>query len=164
LLGESSQVIALQSETSMRHFTLAAFAFLALNPPRPAVRANMLHIRVSAPHPTRLRAIWHAGSGVRGATVAEQQRRFLDPLGGRPPVDSLRRWHDSVARDTVNVSTPVQFVVDMNDGPVRLEVPGGETVEVEAQLSPARGPLARARGHAFIIEADGRAPTVQPRP
>ena len=148
----------------MRQFMLACFAFLALHPLRPPVRANMLHIRVSAPHATRLRAIWHAGSGVKGATVAEQQRRFLNPLGGRPPADSLRRWNDPGARDTVNASTPVQFVVDMNDGPVRLEVLGGETVEVEAQLSPARGPLARARGHAFIIEADGHAPTVQPRP
>lgn len=147
----------------MRQLLLAGFALLVLSP-RPGARANMLHIRVNAPHTVHVRAIWHAGSGVRGATVAEQQRRFYNPLTVRPPADSLRRWHDPLARDTVNAPAPVQFVVDMNDGPVWLEVVDTGTVEVEAQLAPARGPLAQARGHALIIEANGRAPTVQSRP
>jgi hypothetical protein len=147
----------------MLRFTLLGLILLAPEPLHPPARANMLHIRVTAPNATPLRAIWHPRAGVIGTTVDDQQRPLLYPLV-RPPVDSLRRWRDPLARDTVRASTPVEFVVDMNQGPVRIEVVNADTVEVEAQLAPGRGPIVRGRGRAFNVEADAREPSIQPRP
>ncbi len=110
-------------------------------------------------------AMWRPRAGVIGTTVDDQQRPLQrNPLGVQPPADSLRRWRDLDARDAVNVSTPAEFVVDMNNGPVRIEVLDADSVDVETQLAPARGPLVRARGRTFVIEADGLRPTIQLRP
>ncbi len=148
----------------MRLLRLTGFVLLGLDALHPAARANMLHIRVNATHTTQLRAIWHPRAGVIGTSVDDQQRPLLNARDVRPPADSLRRWRDPLARDTINTSTPVEFVVDMNNGPVRIEVVNGDSVDVEVQLAPERGPLLRARGQTFIVDADGRTPTIQPRP
>lgn len=153
-----------RSEVAMVQFTLVGLLLLALAPLRVPARANMLHIRVTAAHVATLRAIWHPRAGVIGTTVEDQQRPLLNPLGVRPPADSLRRWRDAAARDSVTASTPVEFVVDMSHGPVRIEVISPDTVEIEAQLAPGRGPIMRLRGRAFDLEADGREPSIHPRP
>jgi hypothetical protein len=147
----------------IRSFVLTGFVLLSLNPFQSVRRADMLHIRVSAAHATPVRVIWYPRAGVIGASVDDQQRRLQNPLRVQPPADSLRRWHDPLARDTVRASTPVELVVDMTQGPVRVEVVGIDSVEVEAQLAPARGPLVRARGRTFVVEADGRTPILEPR-
>ena len=148
----------------MLRLAVIGFMVLAAVPRHRSARANLLQIRITAGHATPLRAIWHPRAGVIGTTVDEQQRPLLNPIGARPPADSLRRWRDPLARDTVRASTPVEFVVDMNSGSVRIEVLSGDTVEVEAQLIPARGVIARERGRVFVVEADGREPSIRQLP
>ncbi len=148
----------------MPRLAFVACSLIALAWSHPPMRANMLHVRVSGPHGTPLRAVWPARAGVIGTTVDDQQRPLLNPLGLPIPPDSLRRWRDPLARDTVRATAPVEFVIDMNSGPIRIEVLSADTVDVEAQLAPGRGPIVRARGRTFVVEADGRAPSIQARP
>jgi hypothetical protein len=77
--------------------------------------------------------------------------------------DSTRRWQDPKSRDTVVVSAPAEFTVDMTSGPVVIEVVKGDSVKVVAQLTPARGPIVTLWGKALVVESDGVAPWITRR-
>ena len=126
-------------------------------------RANFLRIGVTASTPATVRAIWRPRAGVIGANVADQQRALANPLNFPAPPDSLRRWRDPAARDTTLAQTPAQFVVDMSGTDVTIEVVTGSILRVEAQLTPARGPVVTVSGRAVTVRADGLKPSLEVR-
>ena len=77
--------------------------------------------------------------------------------------DSVRHWRDPAARDTIAMKTPTEFVVDMTGGPIVVESLGQDSVHVETQLTPRRGPIVAVWGHKLIIDSDGLAPRVDRR-
>jgi hypothetical protein len=121
-------------------------------------RANFVRVTITAPRVVALRAIWRAHSG---GTAAEQQMRLLAGPGFGRAADSTRRWRDPSARDTVVAKTPAEFVVDMTSNTVVIETVTADSVQVEAQLTPTRGPIARKWGRALRLESDGRTPTLE---
>jgi hypothetical protein len=141
---------------------LALSSALVLSPPPATHRANFLRLDVTASRPTKVRAIWRPRAGVVGLTPADQQRAIANPFG-RPPADSIRRRRDPSARDTVVVSTPTHFVVDMTGENLVIEVVAGDSIRVEAQLTPARGPRRSVWGHVIAATADGVSPTLERR-
>lgn len=127
-----------------------------------AVRANFVQITVTAPSATPLRAIWRPYVAAVGGSGAQQ--RALQAMFHVPnPADSAKRWRDPDARDTVSVKTPTTFNVDMNGGPIVIEVTGGDSVFVAAELMQQRG-TASSWGRAFVVSADGRTVSVERRP
>jgi len=126
-------------------------------------RANFVRVEVTAPAPTSVRAIWRPRAGVIGTSVDDQQRALGNPLRRSVSPDSLRRWRDVDARDTVIAQTPTQFVIDMTSTDAVIEVVSGGTIRVKAQLVPGRGPIVELTGRAMTLHADGTAPMLTPR-
>jgi hypothetical protein len=126
-----------------------------------ALRANLLRVEVTSSTPTIVRAIWRPRAGVVGASVADQQRALANPLSIPTSPDSLRRWQNPAARDTIVAQTPAQFVVDMSGTDVVIEVVAGGVVRVEAQFTPARGPVVTMSGRAVTVHADGLKPSLE---
>lgn len=125
-------------------------------------RANFLYITVSANHSTPVHAIWRPNVGAVGDGYAQQTALFdRERLPGAQ--DSMRRWRDPASRDTIAVQTPVGFTVDMTPGPIVIEAVGTDSIRVEAQLTPSRGPVVGSWGHVFVISADGVTPAVERR-
>ncbi len=140
-------------------FGIAALA-VALMAASPAPRANFLQISVTAPQAVTVRAIWRPLAGAM--TFQEQQATIMARRAVATP-DSLRRWRDSSATDTLVARSPASFVVDMNGGPIVIETTG-DSILVEAQLTPARGRLVSAWGKKLVIESDGISPYVTKAP
>ena len=142
--------------------TLAIGALLVLSgTPSGDRRANFLDIAVTKPRDVVVHAIWRPYYGAVSVTGEEQQRRLIDRMSRKWPQDSLRRWGDPASRDTVSVTTPVDFVVDMSGGPIVIETISGDSVRVEAQLTPGRGPVVAVWARAFRVDADGIRPHVE---
>jgi hypothetical protein len=139
---------------------LLATAATAAHAPR---RANFVHISITASSTASVRAIWRPYAGAVGSTGQEQQDALQRRRQFRNVPDSVRHWEDPAARDTIVLKTPTEVVVDMNGGPIVIELTAGDSVHVEAQLTPARGPVVASWGRAFIIESDGRTPYVERR-
>ena len=144
----------------MRPLTLAILIILTGWPNASPRRANFLHVTVTASRPTDARAVWRPYAGAVGAEINAQQDRLLSRRAITHP-DSVRRWADPAARDTVPLRTPTEFVVDMTGGPVVVEVVGTDSVRIEAQLTPARGPVVSGWGRAFSISSDGLSPSLE---
>jgi hypothetical protein len=121
--------------------------------------ANFVRINIDRPANGRVRMIWRPYAGAVGDGAAQQaalQRRSLFP----PNADSVARWRDERARDTVVRGLPVTFTVDMSGGPVIVESLTTDSVRATVQLTPERGPLVETWGREMLIESDGRAPRI----
>lgn len=125
-------------------------------------RANFLIITVTAQTPASVWAIWRPYAGAPG-DGREQQSRLRTRHQWRANPDSVRRWQDPAGRDTVRLTTPAEFTVDMTAGPIRVVSPSGDSVRVSAQLAPRRGRLVIAWGRAFDIDSNGIEPRVERR-
>ena len=125
-------------------------------------RANFVHVAVTAPPGAPVRAIWRPYAGAVTSKGEDQQaalrarRRVTHP-------DSLRRWQDPAARDTVVVKAPAELLIDMSAGPVLVEALESDSIHAEVQLSPRRGPVVASWGRALTIDSDGRTPRVTRR-
>lgn len=124
--------------------------------------ANFLRISVTAHHPVALRAIWRPYAGAVGSHGEVQQGPLRNRNWGAANRDSVRRWQDPAARDTVSVKSPTMFVVDMTGGPVVIEAVSADSIRVEAQLMPGRGPVVAAWGRRVLVMSDGIMPRMQP--
>jgi len=136
--------------------------FIAVLTPMPR-HANFLWIRVTSHSHSAVRAIWRPYAGAVGSSGDAQQAAVRRRWAFRTSADSVRRWQDSAARDTITVQTPTEFVVDMSGGPIVVEALGRDSIRVEAQLTPMRGPDASAWGRAIVVSSDGREPKVMQR-
>ena len=123
--------------------------------------ANFLRITVTAERPVKARVVWRPHAGVFGSTeyawasAVQAARRFMDDP------DSLRRWQDPAVRDSVPLKTPAELLVDMTGGPITIEALDGDSVVVQAQLTPDRGPRVSGSGHLLVIDSDGRIPSIE---
>jgi len=127
-----------------------------------AVQANFVRIEVTAPASATVRAVWKPYVGAVGGPGSQQaaiRRMMAQPI----PPDSLRRWRDPLARDTVVVKTPASFEVDMNGGPITIEVVGHDSVHVDAWQVPGSPPGVTAWGRAFEVSSEGHGPSVTRR-
>ena len=148
----------------MRHAWLCLSLVLTGAPITTSRRANFVRIEVHAPLGGRVQAIWRpyagaTGVGGFGAQQAALQRRRLFATNA----DSIARWRDERARDTVVAGVPVAFTVDMTAGPVIVESVTPDSIRVSVQLTPERGPRVDAWGRTMLIESDGRAPRITRR-
>jgi hypothetical protein len=116
-------------------------------------------IAVAAPSVSEHRAGIRAPDGAVTSSGADQQAALRARRSITHP-DSIRRWRDAAARDTTLVRAPAEFLVDMTAGPVVVEAVGRDSIRVEAQLSPRRGPIVASWGRALRIESDGVTPRV----
>src|ERR1051325_5533642 len=126
----------------MRCLICASLLAIFASDTRTEAQANFVHIAVTAAVPTSMHAIWRPYAGAISATGAEQQARLAWRRIFEANPDSVRHWQDETAKDTIRVTTPTEFVVDMTAGPVVIEALGSDSIRVEAQLTPRRGPLA----------------------
>jgi hypothetical protein len=117
-------------------------------------RANFVRIHVDGAAGTEIRVIWKPYAGAVGTTVASQQAgvRSMHDVPNFP--DSMRRWRDPSVRDTVISTLPVDYVVDMNGGPISIESLSKKKVDLEAQTTRG-GPISKANAKSFRISADG---------
>jgi hypothetical protein len=122
--------------------------------------ANFLLIRVTSKSPSTVRAIWRPYAGAIGARADAQQAALSRRWAYRANADSMRRWQDSSVRDTITAQTPTEFIVDMTGGPIVVEACGVDSIRVEAQLTPLRGPSASTWGRAIVVSSDGIEPKV----
>jgi hypothetical protein len=143
---------------SMRAIAIG-FLVLAGAPSGPARRANFVRVVVTAPPSAAVRAIWRPYAGAVTSNGEDQQGALRARSRVTHP-DSLRRWRDPAARDTVVARAPAEFLVDMTAGPILVEAVGRDSIHVGVQLSPQRGPVAASWGRALQIESDGLAPRV----
>jgi hypothetical protein len=125
-------------------------------------RANFLHVWVTAQQGESVRAIWRPYAGAV-ASLGQDQQAALRARRQITHPDSLRRWADSTARDTIVVSAPAEFLVDMTGGAIVVESVGNDSLRVEAQQSPWRGPIVSAVGRSLLLDADGVKPEVRRR-
>lgn len=124
------------------------------------VPANFVRIRVAEPRGATVRAIWRPYVGAVGGPGAQQERiRSMFEHTNSP--DSIRRWRDPAARDTFVVKTPTSFEVDMNGGPITIEVVGADSVRLEAWQVSDGPPGVRAWGSKFEISSEGQGPHVK---
>jgi hypothetical protein len=125
-----------------------------LVPPR---HANFLRIAVTSATPGAARAIWRPYAGAVGSGNEQQ-----NALQRRRPfwtnADSLRRWQDTTVRDTIRIETPAELIVDMTGGPITVEAVGVDSIQVRAQLTPSRGPVASIWGRSIVVSSDGVEP------
>jgi len=128
-----------------------------------SVPANFVRIQVTAPEGATVRAIWRPLVGAVGGP-GSQQAAIRGVLEQRSPADSMRRWRDPQARDTFVVKTPASFEVDMNGGPITIEVVGIDSVRVDAWQVPSSPPGVTAWGRKFEISSDGSGPRVKRNP
>jgi hypothetical protein len=143
----------------MRHACLCLALGLGIGTIGAPWRANFVRINVDRPANGRIRAIWRPYAGAAGDGFAQQaalQRRGLYAANA----DSVARWRDERARDTVVHDVPVVFTVDMTAGPVIVESLTSDTVRVTVQLTPERGPRAETWGRGLRVQSDGRAPII----
>jgi hypothetical protein len=143
----------------MRHWCLCLALGLSIGTIAVPSRANFVRINVDGPARARIRAIWRPFAGAAGDGFAQQaalQRRW--PFATN--ADSVARWGDERARDTVAHDVPVVFTVDMTGGPVIVESLTSDTVRVTVQLTPERGPRVETWGRTLRVESDGRAPSI----
>lgn len=131
--------------------------------PAASVPANFVRIQVTAPEGATVRAIWRPLVGAVGGP-GSQQAAIRGVLEQRSPADSIRRWRDPLARDTFVVKTPASFEVDMNGGPITIEVVGIDSVRVDARQVPNSPPGVTAWGRKFEISSDGSSPRVKRSP
>jgi hypothetical protein len=125
-------------------------------------RANFLNISVTAPQAVPVWAIWRPYAGALG-DGREQQYRLRNRHHWTSNPDSVRRWQDPAARDTVRMTTPAEFTVDMMAGPIVVMSAGRDSVRVAAQLAPWRAPIVASWGHLFEISSDGITPQIDRR-
>jgi hypothetical protein len=116
----------------------------------PPPRAYFAHVTVTAPTAVPVRATWRPYAVSLGPDINEQQRRLRARARITHP-DSLRRWRDTTARDTVHLVTPAEFTVDLAWGAVLLEALGPDSIEVATQLVPMGGRVAVERGRVFRL-------------
>jgi hypothetical protein len=138
----------------------SAIVLLAFTTAPSTPRANFLVIEVNSAAPVTVRAIWRPFAG--SFSFEEQQARIRAIRGTTQP-DSVRRWNDPGALDTVVAKSPTAFVVDMTAGPVVIETTG-DSIRVDAQLTPRRGQLVSAWGKRLVVESDGITPSVTRAP
>lgn len=130
----------------------------------PTRRANFVRITVDHPAAGRVRTIWRPYAGAIGADAFVAQQAALQRRRAfATNADSVARWRDEEARDTIVRAVPVEFIVDMTAGPVAIESVTPDSVQVTVQLTPERGPRIEAWGRALLIDSDGRAPRVARR-
>jgi hypothetical protein len=122
-------------------------------------RANFVLITINSPPGVAVRAIWRPHVGAVGGPGA-QQASVRTMFGVPNSADSAKRWRDPAARDTFAVRTPAQFDVDMNGGPIWIEVDGSDSVFVDAQLFPLGSSGASGWGRSFSVSADGNTVTL----
>lgn len=116
--------------------------------------ANFVHMHVTGAATDSVRAIWRPHAGVIGTTVRDQQAAVGRMRAVPNFADSARRWRDPDVRDTIVGSLPIDFVVDMNSGPVVVEALGDGSITIEAQLT-GRAFAEKASGRQLTVSADG---------
>jgi hypothetical protein len=148
----------------MPHRVLCAALIAVVVPSNPpALRANFLHIQVAGSEGSSVQIIWKPHQGVIGRTVSDQQADVRAMHSVPNLADSMRRWRDSTVRDTVVVTLPTQLVVDMSGGAVLLTAVRADSIRVDAQLTPERGPRVVRNGKVIRVSADGQTPWVERR-
>lgn len=143
----------------MRNAYLCLALALGVGPVSAPSRANFVRINIDYPANERIRAIWRPYAGAAGDGFAQQaavRRRGLFATNA----DSVARWRDERARDTVIHNIPVVFTVDMTAGPVLVESLTSDSVHVTIQLTPERGPRTETWGRKLQVGSDGRAPSI----
>jgi hypothetical protein len=143
----------------MRYIVLWLALGLGLGGTVALPRANFLRIVVDRPAHGRVRVIWRPYAGAAGDGYAQQSAvrgrgRF------RANADSVARWADESARDSVVREIPAVFTVDMTGGPIVIESVTSDTVHVAVQLTPERGPRVRRWGRRLEVRSDGFAPGI----
>jgi hypothetical protein len=122
-------------------------------------RANDLSIVVTGKDSIAVRVIWRPYAGAVVSRGEDQQAALRRRHSITHP-DSIRRWTEPDARDSILFCLPGELYVDMGGGPIVVEASQSDSLHVEAQLAPPRGQVVSAWGHSLLIESDGIRPYV----